>query len=1466
VVVVLSIAVGYSPHYLLKEVAQGRENYYTGAVAQGEPPGRWWGAGAESLGLSGLVDAQDMTGLYERYLDPREEGFKDPAKWDEVFTLGHTGRNYQSEDDLYAAALEREPDATAERRAELRTEAGQNARRNVAFLDMTFSVQKSVTLIHTAFEAEEVKARNAGDEVSAAAWAEHRVAVESAIWAGNNAMLAYMSEHAGYSRVGHHGGAAGRYVDAHDWVVASFFQHDSRDHDPQLHIHNGVLNRVEGPDGQWRTLDSRSLHRWRAAAAAVGERTTEERLTHALGVLAVTRPDGKSREIVGVDPVAMALISSRRHAVTAKAAELIAAYEAQHGLEANSAVRDRLARQATMATRRAKSHEGETRAAVLDRVDTQLRRDIDGGLSGVAHTVLGAREQIPAPQAWSPQAVIETALADVQTRKAAWTQSDLTRAINTALPDYLGIPDGRQVGELLDQLTTEALTYAIPLDAIRPGDERVPAELRLTNGESAYQAQGARLYCTPDHIRTERILTAAAAPAGGAALRPEVAQRFVHQLREAGVELGVDQAAAIRGVLTSGSRVESLVGPAGTGKSFVVGTLAQAWTDPALTGGGGPERRVFGLATSQIATDVLTAEGLTSRNVSRWLATQDRLTAGVAERRVLDGDEAWRLRAGDLVVVDESAMTDTPALAAIHRYVDNAGAKLLLVGDHKQLAAVGAGGGMDLLAAAGAGYELTEARRFTAEWERDASLRLRAGDPSVVREYHQQGRLLDAGTVAQAQQSAAWAWLADTLAGHRSLLLADTNEQAAELSAGLRAELVRLGHVQEDGVPLGHGSFAGVGDLVQARRNGWDLAGHEGNRRGPINREAYRVQAIRGDGGLEVAPVVGRGPDGEVLGDPMVLPAGYVGEHVSLGYASTVHAAQGVTVDTTHSVITARTGPAALYVGMSRGRDANTAHVATVTGVDDTAQGRADQTIHRDPAAVLASILDVDPAADSKSALATATESSTDTGSTRTAVELLADAAQLAATERTAVWLDQLTADGVLTPDLRARVAAEDGAATLTRVLRRAELAGHDPRQVLHDAIADRSLTDARNATNVLYSRITHDRRFDPVGESFAQWVPRTDNPEWNTYLAALAEAADQRAAELGRDVAEEAPAWAVAAFGPVPDDFAARKEWQRQAATVAAYRELRGHDDLAEALGAAPQPGQAEAYAAYRAAWRTLGRPEIDRDELEMSDGQLRMRVRAYDRELPWAPRYVGNELAGTHQAAATHRQTAALRAAEADAAIDPAEQARLQREAADAAALAQVIDARAAELQQLDNARAAFLTHTAGTRATAERAQSMLAERHADDAEPDPVVTAEEWLAAHRDATAADEQHRAVTEADVIDRDDIADTDDEPHVDERAELAGRDLREIADAEPRAAAEDVVRVPSADETAAAIEKANRALAEMRARDAVDTHEADQHRTEELNRWHAQDQTAEHEAIDHAAVDDEPAFERSDAP
>jgi len=1453
VAVVLRIVTGYSPEYLLKEVATGRENYYTGAVAEGEPPGRWWGAGAEKLGLTGLIDAQDMRAVYERYLDPRAEGFKDPERWDEVSTLGHTGRKYMSEDDLYALALEREPDASAERRAELRTEAGKAARHNVAFFDMTFSVQKSVTLLHTSFEAEEVKARAAGDEEAAAAWGGFRKAVDDAIWAGNNAALTYMQERAGYTRVGHHGGAAGRWADAHEWTVGSFFQHDSREHDPQLHIHNTILNRVEGPDGDWLTVDGRSLFRWRAAGAAVAERTTEERLTHVLGLLIATRPDGKAREIVGVAQEAMNLISTRRHKVTAKAAELIAAHEARTGREVNGLVRERLTQQATLLTRAAKSHTGETREEMLDRIDERIRGDIDGGLAGIAQAALAAREHAPAVQEWSPQAVIETALADVQLKKAGWNEADLISALNAALPDHLGTSDGRDVGELFDQLAAEALKYVTSLDTARPGDEHLPDSMRLRSGDSAYQAPGARLYATPEQVRTERALVAATTAGGAAAVPAAVAQRFLGRLAESGIELGVDQAAAVRGVLTSGARVETLIGPAGTGKSFVVGAITRGWTDPDNTGGEAL-RRVFGLATSQIATEVLKAEGVTASNVAAWLGAQRRLSAGAGSggSRPVESDQAWRLHAGDLVVVDESAMTDTAALAAIHQHVDAAGAKLLLVGDHRQLAAVGAGGGMDLIARSGACYELAEARRFTHEWERDASLRLRAGDDTVLRTYHQQGRLIDAGTVEQAEAAAIRGWLGDTLAGKHSLLVVDTNEQAARVSAAIRAELVALGRVEETGVRLGlQGTYAGVGDLVEARQIAWDLAGYEGNLRGVINREQFRVHAVRDDGSLEVAPIAGRTPDGDVLAEVMVLPAAYVAEHLALGYASTKNAAQGSTVTTSHTVATSRTSPAGLYVPMTRGRESNTAYVVTLAEVDDPAQGDERHTIHRDPVAVLSRVLDTTEQADAanRSAVATATANATDAGSARTAAELLADAAQLAATERTTTWLDQLADTGAITHDERTRLAADDGSATLTRILRRAELAGHDPRQVLHDAVTASSFDGARNLPNVLYSRIRAEYadRLDPIGETFADWAPRVDNPQWSAYLTDLATQVDQRADELGQEAAHagaEAPGWAVEAFGPVPAEDDARAAWTRYVGRVAAYREMRGHDidTDTDALGAAPSSGQVEQYAAYRAAWRTLGRPEIDRDVMEMTDGQLRIRVRAADREERWGPRYVGNELAGTRQAADSHRHTAELRAAEAEAA-ESADRERLNTEAAQARALADTLDERAQQLQFVDDARAHWLVESVVTRVVGEQSAAELSRRHVDDTEPEQRVTAEEWLHAHRDAAATDDLHRPITESDLrtedVDADSAVDRDVLEHAAPPPILEGPlpDIREVAEQEPAQVNEDRVRVASADEAAASVAGAHRTLHEINARAAADNQREEEERAAELARW-----------------------------
>ena len=1485
----LTISSGHSADYLTGAVATGRENYYTGAVAAGEPPGRWYGRGAAALGLAGEVDAQDMTALYEHFIDPRDEAFRDPSRWgeEEIARLGHTGRRYQTEEDIYAASLKKEPDADAERRAQLQVEAGKKARKNVAFMDATFSVQKSITVLHTSFEAQEVKARGAAErahaalarlengrgadaaasgasasgapdadaarrlaaeltaaEAEATAWGEFRRAVEDAIWAGNQAALEYLADKAGVSRVGHHGGAAGRWVDAHDWTVASFFQHDSRNHDPQLHIHNAILNRVHCADGTWRTLDGKSVYRFRGAAAAVGERVMEHHLTRSLNVEFATRPDGKSREIVGIGQAVLDMVSTRRAAITARTRARVREFEAQFGREPNALELDRLQRTATFASRRAKSHDGETVAERLERVDTQLRAEVAGGLAEVAEYVLdraaaaGSRE----PTRWSQREVIETATADVQGTKAGWTSPDLTRAISNALPDYLGDLDAEQIPRLLDGLTAEAIEVgADRLNTDRPGDAAVPDDLRRADGTSAYQAPGAQLYATPEHVRAERLLASVSTDRDAAALPPAAVDAFLTELSESGHDLGADQVAAIRGVLSSGSRVETLVGPAGTGKSFVVGTLAKAWQDEALWRDHQP-RRVVGLASSQIAAGVLADEGLDTHNIARWLNAQDRLASG-SQR---PSDQASAVGAGDLVVVDESAMADTADLARIHAVCQGAGAKLLLCGDHRQLTAVGAAGGMELAAKAGVRHELSETRRFDQDWEGPASLRLRERDQTVLDEYHKHGRLVDGGAAEQTQAAAREAWLADTLSGRRSLLIVGTNEQAATVSAELRAKLIDLGRVDEDGaVPLGlQGTYASRGDLIQTRRNAWDLAGYQANRRGPINRETFRVVDTHDDGSLAVAPIVGRAAAGEQLGDPISLPASYVAKHVALGYASTVHAAQGLTVDTSHMVVSGRTGADALYVGLSRGRETNTAYVVTRPVGADAPTGEVNQTVHRSARATLAGLFDSeDP---QLSALAAAAESAAEAESVRTPAELFRDAVERATANRTTHWLDELVADGSLSEQQRDQIAVENGATTLNALLRRVEQGGADPKQRLVDAVRSRDLDDAKQISNVLHSRITAGSALDPAGDTYTGRIPHVDDPQYRTYLSTLAAAADQRQAELGAAAASETPPWAVEALGPVPADETAREEWQKKAGAVAAHRELMGHTDPDDALGSAPKAGQVEEYASWRTAWRALGRPEADRAEAEMSTGQLRVRVRAYQREKTWAPAYVANELAGTRQAADKHRHAAQVRRAEAIQGDDPDQRADLLQRADEADALAATLDEQAAALDEADLVRGEWYAHTAETRAAADRAQAELSARELDSATVDDRATAAEWIAAHEAAAIDEDPHRQ-----IHDEHELADTHDQrardlaavgltPPDDERAEDAPDDIRiQTADRVPDDDQRDTVRVPTADETADAVGRARRALGELRQRTAAeDQRAADEARDAELAAWH----------------------------
>jgi conjugative relaxase-like TrwC/TraI family protein len=418
---VISLSSGHSAEYLTAAVAQGRESYYTGAVAAGEPAGQWQGRGAGDLGLAGEVDHQDIEALYSYFVDPRDERFRRPEDWNRATRLGRAPRRFTGPDDAVGAALEAEPHATPERRQQIRMSARHATRSAVAFIDATYSVPKSITVVHAAFEAQEVRARRSGDSVAADAWAAHRQAVEAAIWAGNSAALEAFQDKAGYSRVGYHTSTSGRWIDAHRFVVASFFQHDSRDHDPQLHIHNAILNRVQCADGFWRTLDSKALHAVRREVASIAERTTEEHLTRSLGLTFATRPDSKAREVLGVPQEVIDLFSHRRRAITARTSQLVTAYRRRFDREPTALELDRLQRQATFATRRAKQHAGESVEQRLDRWDRELRTEVAGGLAQVAEDVLRHRRAQPTTARISPSQVIAAALpaSKASTRRGA---------------------------------------------------------------------------------------------------------------------------------------------------------------------------------------------------------------------------------------------------------------------------------------------------------------------------------------------------------------------------------------------------------------------------------------------------------------------------------------------------------------------------------------------------------------------------------------------------------------------------------------------------------------------------------------------------------------------------------------------------------------------------------------------------------------------------------------------------------------------------------------------------------------------------------------------------------------------------------------------------------------------------------------------------------------------------------------
>lgn len=494
----------------------------------------------------------------------------------------------------------------------------------------------------------------------------------------------------------------------------------------------------------------------------------------------------------------------------------------------------------------------------------------------------------------------------------------------------------------MDAVATAAERQSVALNEYRytlPPD----ASFDLSLGQqSCFDFQGSRLYTDASTLACEEAIMAARNDDGGPTVDANVVMdALVNALRPQRPSLHTDQRAAVADVVLSGNRLDAIVGPAGTGKTTTLGVVKTVWE--AEYGAGS----VVGLAPAAASADVLGRElGMATENVSKWLHESMGRGAGMRAERFLDvqarladapngerrsiayAQEATRLAAtqhrwsfhqNQLVVVDEASMVSTFQLAALVQQAEDAGAKILLVGDPSQLDSIDAGGVLGWLDRQGRTSRLSTIWRFHEEWERTSSLKLRTGDYSAIPDYEQHQRIRH-GTYLNMLDMAYLAWQADSQVGKSSILIAADNETVGMLNERAQADLVGQGTVDAElTVHLADGLRAGAGDTIIARGNNRRLIDSEEDfvRNGTL----YDVQTVHRDGSVLAAR--------RETGARVVLPRTYLESHVELGYATTTHRSQGITVDTGHTVVTqGRLTRELLYVSMTRGRSGNFAYVS----------------------------------------------------------------------------------------------------------------------------------------------------------------------------------------------------------------------------------------------------------------------------------------------------------------------------------------------------------------------------------------------------------------------------------------------------------------------------------------------------------------------------------------------------------
>jgi conjugative relaxase-like TrwC/TraI family protein len=730
-----------------------------------------------------------------------------------------------------------------------------SSRASVAGFDLTFSAPKSVSVL---FGIGDVELR---ERVLGA----HDVAVREAV--------GYLERHAAAVRRGH----GGVIVEEATGLVAAAFRHrTSRAGDPQLHTHVLVGNLGRGLDGRWSALDGRRLYAQARTASFVYQAVLRGEMTRTLGVEWSPIRRGIA-EVIGV-PRAVTKAFSRRRV------------EIEAALATRGTSGARAAEAAALATRSAKTNvdagelvvEWRARAGELGFGERELALIVDR-VRGVGIDERG----------WSKAFDALSRATGITSRSATFSNGNVIQALCESLPAGTGVDAGKLERAAKEFLKTRAV--AIVPDA----EARDASEVfRRRDGCAMPVAVERMQYSTPEHLALEqRFIDRVAASRDG----------DIGVVRDDDVDLAVrsrptlsdEQRGMVEALCCRGNGVAVVAGKAGTGKTFALGAAREAWQ-----AAGYP---VLGVATARRAANELqTGAGIQSTSVAALLSDLRRGGGASLPRQCV-------------LVVDEAGMVPTRELAELVDQVERVSGKVVLVGDHRQLPEIGAGGAFGGLVQRGLAIELTENVRQVNRWERIALDRLRDGRIDEALDlYTSHGRVVVEPTSEATRGRIVGDWLAlNDLDG--SVMVGRLRADVGDLNARAREKLQARGDVSGPEVELAGGTF-GVGDRVVVKRNELRLGVSNGQRGRVVDVDPGAIaMTIEVDGRrVRLDPEFLNGTTRD--GDPTLLH----------GYAITGHVAQGLTVD--HSLVLASGGIGSewAYVALSRGRESNRLYVAEI--------------------------------------------------------------------------------------------------------------------------------------------------------------------------------------------------------------------------------------------------------------------------------------------------------------------------------------------------------------------------------------------------------------------------------------------------------------------------------------------------------------------------------------------------------